>query len=73
MTGNQIIGKSSNDFNIFNEGHHNPMTNPLPHNVQNPYLLRDLMRKDQPIKHNATSSPSTRSNGIFYWNNSSTH
>lgn len=40
LTGAQVVGKNSNDFNVYNEGHHNPMVNPLPHNIQNPYLLR---------------------------------
>ena len=40
MVGAQILGKNSNDFNVHCENHHNPMTNPLPYNVQNPYLLR---------------------------------
>lgn len=45
MTGTNIVGKGSNDFNIYNHSYHNPMTNPLPYNIQNPYLLREMMRK----------------------------
>ena len=40
MTGAQVVGSSSNDFNIYNHANHNPMVNPLPNNIQNPYLLR---------------------------------
>ena len=40
QTGAQVVGSSSNDFNIYNHYNHNPMVNPLPNNIQNPYLLR---------------------------------
>ncbi len=46
-TGNHIIGNGSNDFNIFNESYHNPMVNPIPFNIQNPYILRQFVRKEQ--------------------------
>jgi hypothetical protein len=38
--GNQILGKTNNDFNIFSQNNHNPMVNPIPYNIQNPYILR---------------------------------
>ena len=25
-----------------NDDYHNPLTNPLPYNIQNPYILREL-------------------------------
>lgn len=40
ITGSNIVGKGSNDFNIYNTSFHNPMTNPMPYNIQNPYLLK---------------------------------
>jgi len=44
-TGNQILGNNSNDFNIFSQNNHNPMVNPLPYNIQNPYILREIMKR----------------------------
>jgi hypothetical protein len=66
MTGAQVLGKSSNDFNVYNEAQHNPMTNPLPYNLQNPYLLREIMRKSQQGQQVQPQSASPRSNNIFY-------
>lgn len=44
MTGNAIVNNgvysTSNDFNIHQERRHDPMVNPLPYNIQNPYILR---------------------------------
>ena len=61
MAGAQIIGNGSNDFNVHSEGLHNPMLNPLPFNVQNPYLLRQISQKDQTLRHtNASSLPNNR-------------
>lgn len=35
-----------NDFNVQKiEDRHNPMVNPLPYNIQNPYILREMKRK----------------------------
>lgn len=35
-----------NDFNVLKvEDRHNPMVNPLPFNIQNPYILREMKRK----------------------------
>lgn len=34
-----------NDFNVRVEERHNPMVNPLPFNIQNPYILREMQRK----------------------------
>lgn len=32
---------NKNDFNVHRvEDRHNPMVNPLPYNIQNPYILR---------------------------------
>ena len=42
-----------NDFNIHKiEDRHNPMVNPLPYNIQNPYLLKEMMRKHEIMNHN---------------------
>ena len=40
--GNQILGKTNNDFNIFSQNNHNPMVNPIPYNIQNPYILKEM-------------------------------
>ena len=49
MAGTAIVNNSgytsSNDFNIHQEARHDPMVNPLPYNIQNPYILREFMRK----------------------------
>jgi hypothetical protein len=49
MTGNSIVNNSpynsNNDFNIHQEKRHDPMVNPMPYNIQNPYILREFMRK----------------------------
>ena len=38
-----------NDFNVLKvEDRHNPMVNPLPFNIQNPYILREMKRKGPP-------------------------
>lgn len=34
-----------NDFNVRVEDRHNPMVNPLPYNIQNPYILREMQRR----------------------------
>lgn len=35
-----------NDFNILKvEDRHNPMVNPIPYNIQNPYILKEMQRK----------------------------
>jgi hypothetical protein len=35
-----------NDFNVLKvEDRHNPMINPLPYNIQNPYILREMKRR----------------------------
>jgi exonuclease VII large subunit len=50
MTGNAIVTGSyatSNDFNTHQEIRHDPMVNPMPYNIQNPYILREFMRKEQ--------------------------
>ena len=37
-----------NDFNTSQmEDRHNPMVNPLPYNIQNPYILREMKRKQE--------------------------
>ena len=44
MTG--VNGK--NDFNLNNvSANHNPILNPLPYNLQNPSILKDMQRKRQ--------------------------
>lgn len=44
MAGTAIVNNgiyaTSNDFNITHERRHDPMINPLPYNIQNPYILR---------------------------------
>lgn len=57
MTGSNIIGSTSNDFNTSNYSFHNPMTNPLPYNIQNPYILKEMMRKQQFLNPNASNRP----------------
>lgn len=52
MAGSTIVnsGKytaTNNDFNVYQEKRHDPMTNPMPFNIQNPYILREFMRKEQ--------------------------
>lgn len=49
IAGTAIVGGSytSNDFNTHQEVRHDPMVNPLPYNIQNPYILREFMRKQQ--------------------------
>ena len=50
MAGEKIVNNSSpvtvdkNDFNTSHHTRHNPMTNPMPYNVQNPYILKEMMR-----------------------------
>ena len=37
-----------NDFNVNKiETRHDPMVNPLPYNIQNPYILKEMQRKRQ--------------------------
>lgn len=44
MTTSPII---KNDFNVLRiEDRHNPMVNPMPYNIQNPYILKEMKRKD---------------------------
>lgn len=51
MAGEKIVGNNSpvtvekNDFNTMHQTRHNPMTNPMPYNVQNPYILKEMMRR----------------------------
>lgn len=51
MTGAAIVNNNSyatsNDFNTYQEVRHDPMVNPMPYNIQNPYILREFMRKEQ--------------------------
>lgn len=32
----------SNEFNLDEYDRHNPLKNPLPYNIQNPYILRQM-------------------------------
>ena len=56
MTGEKIVSShhpvtvDKNDFNTYHQTRHNPMTNPLPYNVQNPYILKEMMRQQQPSR-----------------------
>ena len=37
-----------NDFNVNKiEARHDPMVNPMPYNIQNPYILKEMQRKKQ--------------------------
>jgi len=49
MNGAHIVSNGSyttgNDFNINHQNRHDPMTNPMPYNIQNPYILREFKRK----------------------------
>jgi hypothetical protein len=57
LAGNAIVGSgsnamagssysTSNDFNTQQQNRHDPMVNPMPYNIQNPYILREFMRKE---------------------------
>lgn len=38
----------NNDFNTSKlEDRHNPMVNPLPYNLQNPYIIKEMKRKQE--------------------------
>lgn len=49
MAGTNIVQNgnysSINDFNMYRESRHDPMTNPMPFNIQNPYILREFARR----------------------------
>jgi hypothetical protein len=76
MTGEQIVGngsyinpnakgvttRHSNDFNVYKESNHNPMTNPMPYNIQNPYILREFQRREQYLKNNNGSQHNAQNN-----------
>ena len=43
---NPSLPMRNNDFNVGGVGdRHNPMVNPMPFNIQNPYILREMKRK----------------------------
>ena len=56
MTG---VVEGRNDFNLINAStNHNPILNPLPYNLQNPSILRDMQRKRQiSEQHNTYAHP----------------
>ena len=56
MTG---VVEGRNDFNLINAStSHNPILNPLPYNIQNPSILRDMQRKRQiSEQHNSYAHP----------------
>lgn len=55
MAGTAIVNNGSyagniianNDFNIHQQTRHDPMINPMPFNIQNPYILKEFMRREQ--------------------------
>lgn len=51
-TGSRLRSQSGpygrNEFNVNNiETRHDPLVNPVPYNIQNPYILKDMRRKQQ--------------------------
>lgn len=59
MAGSAIVGNSyttGNDFNIHQEVRHDPMLNPMPYNIQNPYILREFKRKELARQQNIFSA-----------------
>jgi hypothetical protein len=49
MNGSRVVGGTTmqNDFNVFSQSRHDPMTNPMPYNIQNPYILKEFQRRSQ--------------------------
>jgi hypothetical protein len=52
MTGSRLRSQTNpyvkNDFNVHrNDNRHDPMLNPMPFNIQNPYILKEMQRKQQ--------------------------
>ena len=64
-TGKGNTGRNNNDFNIHKEATHNPMVNPMPYNIQNPYILREFQRRDQYLKSNNGPQNNAQNNNIF--------
>jgi DNA polymerase sigma len=41
----------------YSENYHNPLINPLPFNIQNPYLIKEIQKNNSQMMRNGLSSP----------------
>lgn len=67
MNGSNIVSNGAiglgtatkNDFNVYQQVRHDPMVNPVPFNIQNPYILREFRRREQ-TQPNYSTNPVTQ-------------
>lgn len=58
--------RNNNDFNVYKQANHNPMVNPMPYNIQNPYILREFQRRQQDLKSQGNGVKTNPQDNIFH-------